>query len=191
MLPSAMRRRFWIFWGTVLLLGGAWLPARYPDGAPPAHTGGFGEPTCQACHFGGALNEPGGSLVIEGVPKVYRAGQRYELTVQLTRSAMASGGLQQAARLADGSQAGTLDPMDGRVDVIQDDSSAIQYAQHADGGTTLSMPDTVRWMFTWTPAQEETGTVVFHATANAANDDASAFGDFIYTVQAQSKPSLK
>ena len=114
MLPYTMRRRFWVFWGALLLLVGAWLPARYPDGAPPAHTGGFGESTCQACHFGSELNEPGGLLTIEGVPEVYRAGQAYQLTVQLTKPAMASGGFQLAARLADGDN-----PTDVAADVAR------------------------------------------------------------------------
>ena len=185
MVAYAMRHRFWIFGVGVLVLVGAWLPVRYPDGAPPAHTGGFGEPTCQACHFGGALNEPGGTLALEGVPEVYRAGQSYRLTVHLTKPTIASGGFQLAARLADGTQAGVLEPVDDRVEVIQDDSLAILYVQHTQTGTALAAPDTARWVFTWTPLQAE-GTVVFHAAANAANDDASAFGDFIYTTKAKS-----
>jgi len=36
--------------------------AGFPDGPPPAHTGGFGEPTCRACHFDGDLNAEGGGL---------------------------------------------------------------------------------------------------------------------------------
>ncbi|MCE2514350.1 MAG: hypothetical protein J4F37_04945 [Acidobacteria bacterium] len=31
--------------------------------------------------------------------------------------------------------------------------------------------------------------VVFHAAANAANDDASEFGDFIYTASATTRPA--
>lgn len=188
-MPRVMRRTFWVVFLTGFMLVGAYQPVRYPDGAPPAHTGGFGEPSCQACHFGGALNEPGGSLTIEGMPEVYRAGQSYRLMVQLTKPAMARGGFQLAARFADGRQAGILEPVDDRVNVIQEDSSAVLYAQHTPKGTALTAPDTARWVFTWTPPQGDTISVLFHAAANAANDDASAFGDFIYTVEVQSRNS--
>jgi len=55
------------------------------DGPPVAHTGGFGEPTCQACHQGEPLNAPGGSLRIEGLPQRYEPGRAYTLTMVLRR----------------------------------------------------------------------------------------------------------
>ena len=173
-----------VWTGAFVLIG---MCMHYPDGPPPAHTGGFGEPTCQACHFDSPLDVPGGWLAVEGVPEVYRAGQSYRLTIQLTKPAMASSGFQLAARFADGTQAGVLEAVDDRVEVIQDDSSAVLYAQHTVAGTNLTAPDTARWMLTWTPPPGDTAAVLFHATANAANNDASAFGDFIYTVHVQSK----
>jgi hypothetical protein len=182
-----MPRAFWILLLGGFLLAGFWLPLRYPEKVPLAHTGGFGEPTCQACHFDGPLNAQGGSLVLEGVPKMYRTGQRYRLTVQLTRLKMASGGFQLAARFADGRQAGTLVPVDDRVEVMEADSSLVLYAQHTKIDTELAAPDTARWILVWTPPTGGASDVTFHAAANAANDDASAFGDFIYTTQAQSK----
>ena len=53
----------------------------YPEEPPPAHTGGFGEPTCLQCHFDGALNEPGGELRVEGLPEAYMPGETYTLDV--------------------------------------------------------------------------------------------------------------
>ena len=168
----------------IVLVGAALgrTPA-YPEAPPVAHTGGFGEPTCQKCHFDLPLNDSGGSLVLGGVPEVYVAGARYLLTVQLTRSAMRRGGFQVAARFTDGAQAGqqagTLQPVDDRTEVVLDDSSAVAYAHHTETGTLLTSPDTARWTVAWT-APQVAGRIVFHLTANAANDDASEFGDYVY-----------
>ena len=156
----------------------------YPEAPPVAHTGGFGEPTCQKCHFDLPMNAPGGSLTLGGVPEVYAAGARYLLSIQLTRPAMGRGGVQVAARFADGvqagQQAGTLQPVDDRLEVVLDDSSAVAYAHHTKAGTLLAAPDTARWTVAWTAPEAADGRIVFHLTANAANDDASEFGDYVY-----------
>ena len=174
------------FLGTVLVatFGGAPF---YPKDPPAAHTGGFGEPTCHRCHFDQPMNAPGGSLKLVGVPEVYRAGARYTLTVQLARPAMQRGGFQVSARFVDGArggrQAGRLGRLDDRVEVVRDDSSAVQYAHHTETGTTLAAPDTMRWQVTWTAPETALARVVFHLSANAANDDASEFGDFVYVAE--------
>ncbi len=158
-------------------------PARYADAPPPAHTGGFGEPTCRQCHFGGELNAPGGTLALDGVPKTYAPGERYEITVRLRRDEMQRGGFELAARFAEGpaagAQAGTLHPADTqRVAITTEDR--VQYAHQTLAGTKLDTADAARWALIWT-APDTTAPVVFHAAANAANDDASAFGDLVYT----------
>lgn len=179
-------RVYWIGLVVPALLG-AWLgvavdPALpYPEDPPTAHTGGFGEPTCQRCHFDQPVNAPGGVLALGGVPEAYAAGRRYRLTVQLAKPAQRRGGFQMAVRFADGTQAGILEPQDDRVAAVWEDSSAVQYAHHTDAGTRLAAPDTAQWMLAWTAPAEAEGRVVFHVTANAANDDASEFGDFVYT----------
>ncbi len=156
----------------------------YPEAPPVAHTGGFGEPTCQQCHFDLPLNDPGGALTLDGVPDDYAAGARYLLTAQLIRPEMRRSGFQVSARFADGAragqQAGLLQPVNDHVDVVLDDASAIQYAHHTKPGTHLAAPDTARWTLAWT-APEAAGRIVFHLTANAANDDASEFGDYVYS----------
>lgn len=178
------------FLGTVLVatLGGAPF---YPQDPPAAHTGGFGEPTCHRCHFDQPMNAPGGSLRLVGVPELYRAGARYTLTVELARPAMQRGGFQVSARFADGArggrQAGRLGRLDDRVEVVRDDSSAVQYAHHTETGTTLATPDTMRWRVAWTAPETALARVVFHLSANAANDDASEFGDFVYVVEGMSR----
>ncbi len=155
----------------------------YPEAPPVAHTGGFGEPTCQQCHFDLPMNDPGGTLTLGGVPEGYVAGVRYLLTIQLARPAMRRGGFQVAARFADGAQAGRqagiFQLVDERIEVVVDETSAVAYAHHTQAGTLVAAPDTARWILAWT-APEAAGRIVFHLTANAANDDASEFGDYVY-----------
>ena len=168
--------------------------ATYADQPLPQHTGGFGEETCHTCHFAEPLNAPGGTLTLEGVPPAYTPDTTYRLTVRLEKPGMRRGGFQLAGRFADGAaagqQAGTLRPVDAeRAAVTPAGSTAVQYAHHTLDGTALAHPDAAAWTLEWTPPDTARGPVVFHAAANAANDDASAFGDFVYTQQTQSRPA--
>lgn len=62
------------------------------------------------------------------------------------------------------------------------------YAQHTEPGTVLTGPARASWTVEWRPPAAGEGPVVFHAAANAANDDVSEFGDFIYTASATTRP---
>ena len=175
-----MHRSVLILFG---VLGAVIVAARlpYPEAAPLAHTGGFGEPTCYRCHFDNPLNAPGGTFTLGGVPKTYVAGQRYVLNVELARTGMGRGGFQLAARFPDGRQAGMLEAISGRVAVATIDSTGVQYAGHTEAGTRLVQRDTARWAVAWTAP--DSGSVQFHLVGNAANDDASEFGDFVYQAE--------
>lgn len=170
----------------ILLTAAVLAHARYVTGPPPAHTGGFGEPTCYACHMEAEPNTGTGTLVLRGLDGVYEPGTAHRVTVELTSPGMRRGGFELAVRFAEGSaagrQAGTLRALDERV-AITTDTSGVQYAHHLEAGTELAAPDTARWVFEWTapPHGAEADVVVFHIAANAADDDASPFGDRIFT----------
>jgi hypothetical protein len=97
------------------------------------------------------------------------------------------GGFQLTARFEKGgAQAGALAPAEGdgeRVKVSTD--RGVQYAYHLRAGTRLTATNTVRWTLRWT-APSGSGSVLFHAAANAANEDDSQFGDFVYTALVRS-----
>lgn len=176
-------------------LGLAFFAARPPHGsvpyadAPPlAHTGGFGEPTCHACHFDQPLNAPDGALTLAGLPDQYEAGTPYEITVTVHHPDLSRGGFELSARFTDGGPAGTLRTGTGRAAVSTEEAAGVQYAYHTAAGTTPTAPDSVAWTLTWT-APSRADSVVFHASANAANFDASEFGDFVYTAQQHSNAS--
>ena len=122
-----------------LALAGASLAAvpRYKDGPPPGHTGGFGEPTCRACHSDAGLNEPGGDVAISGAPAAFEPGRRYELEVVLRRAGMLRAGFQLAARVAEGEAPGVLRPSDGRTAVVWDSVTRVGYIEHTTAGTAV------------------------------------------------------
>ncbi len=167
--------------------------AAYLDGPPAAHTGGFGGDTCHACHFENDLDDPGGSLELDGLPETFDPAATYRITVSLERSGMGRAGFQLAARVSEGNNAGepagTLQGLagDGRVQVVSG-PNGVTYAQHTEPGTALTGPGATSWTIEWRPPAATTS-VTFHAAANAANDDASEFGDFIYTASATTRPT--
>lgn len=159
----------------------------YREGPPPGHTGGFGEPTCAECHFGGPVNPDRGSVNVE-IPTAFEPGRTYRIAVALTHPDMRVAGYQLAVRFDDGprrgEQAGTLRPVGPRTAVTGDTATGVRYAHQTAGGTALSGTGEARWVLEWR-APETDGDVAVHVAANAANDDASEFGDVIFTNDAR------
>jgi hypothetical protein len=157
------------------------------DGPMPGFTGGFGEKTCRECHFQDSLNAAPGTVTISGAPESWVPGATYPVTVTLTRPRMDLGGFQLTARFEDdGAQAGTLsvEPKDStRMKVTAD--QGVQYAHHVRPGAVLAVRDTARWTVLWT-APPAGGPVRFHTAANAASDDDSPLGDYIYATSVRS-----
>lgn len=188
-------------------------PARAPihaylDGPPPGHTGGFGEPTCQRCHFDAAENPPEAELEVRGFPDRFVPDSSYGLTIVLTSPHLGRAGFEAAVRCSEGQrageQAGRLSTADDRVEMVRGGGdeltgdSTVLYARHTGEGSRTTATDTAAWALTWTspggasapaaaagarggtgggPASRPCPSVVLHAAANAANGDASEFGD--------------
>lgn len=161
----------------------------YAEGAPPGFSGGFKEESCHACHFHEEVNAAPGRVSIDGLPATFAPGQRYTLTITLQRTGMKLAGFQLAARFKDdGAQAGTLaaGPDDGdRVGV--ESQGGIQYAGQKKAGVMPAAEGAARWTVEWT-APARGGPVAFHVSANAADGNESADGDFVYTALAESAP---
>ena len=163
----------------------------HQEGPPPGHTGGFGEPTCAACHEDSPVNAPGGSVRIEGIPARFESGASYVLTVVLESEDMVHAGFQLSARFAEGrlrgGSAGAMAALDGRVAVVSPPSAGVRYAQHSLAGSQPGDPVLATWMVQWT-APEGVLPVVFHAAANSANGDNSPLGDLVYAHEARAIP---
>lgn len=161
---------------------GASMARSSVHGPEPGHTGGFGEPTCRECHFDGPAHPNDASVTLEGLPDVWIAGRTYPIAVVVSGAALRRGGFQLTVRFAGedaGRQAGTLAAVPGRVAITVADGVA--YAHHVAGSTDPSAPGEVRWVLTWTAPADPGAAVAIHVAANAANDDASEFGDRIVT----------
>ena len=174
----------------LLAIGPASRPAgAYAEGAPAGFTGGFGEQSCDGCHFDSPVNAKPGQLTIAGVPERFTAGERYTLTITLTRPSMAVAGFQLAARFEKGgAQAGTLAAAPGEGKRVKvETQSNVQYVNQRVEGSAPAEPGSARWSLVWTAPASGDGTVQIHVAANAADKDGSTRGDFVYTSVASSR----
>jgi len=170
----------------VLILSLAGIPLlvyAFSSGPPVAHTGGFGEPTCTACHFG-TLNSGPGSVTVTA-PATYASGQTYQITVrvadpQRTNGSQSRWGFEMSARTEGGQQAGSLNSTNNQTQVIPNFNS-VQYVMHTTTGTRAGTPLGVNFTFDWTAPDTSAGPVVMHAAGNSANNSQSNIGDRIYT----------
>jgi hypothetical protein len=160
----------------------------YPDGAPPGFSGGFKEESCHACHFHQELNAAGGRVSIDGVPATFTPGERYTLTITLTRPGMKRAGFQLTARYKDtGTQAGVLAVGAAEAERLAvETQGSVQYAGQRKAGAVVS-GDAARWLIEWT-APASGGAVVFNVSANAADGNESVDGDFVHTAMADAAP---
>jgi hypothetical protein len=168
-----------------LLLTGSPHGFCYEDGAPPGHTGGFDEPDCSLCHSDGDKNSPEGTLQVDGLPDEYSPGERYEVAVVLKHPELRSGGFQLAVRSANGESAGKLTAASDRLRPVA--VAGNTYLQHSTEGRRPTAEGVIQWVFHWTAptdaAAREKAPVYLHVAANAANDDFSALGDYIFTLE--------
>jgi hypothetical protein len=154
------------------------LPAS-SHGPLPGHTGGFGEPTCRACHFDYDLNEGAVMLRLDSLPGAYAPEQSYRLHLVVRHPELERGGFQIAARFEDGAAAGQFEIPDTAFLRVQS-LKGIDYLSHTGAGADLVKGDSAVWTFSWkAPASDRP--VVFHVATNVSNRDASEFGDRIFT----------
>lgn len=178
----------------------------YADGPPPAHTGGFGEPTCRECHLDSPERPAGVRLEVEGLPARYRPGRSYALKVVLEAPELRRGGFQLSARFLAGEgagrPAGSLTAAGGRVEVVtapgegRSDSPGgagadgrpepVAYARQTLDGSLAPAgvaPGRLLWKLEWTAPSPGPGggapPVAVDVAANASNYDDSEFGDRI------------
>lgn len=175
-----MRKFFSSYFQTLLLFGlGFPGPATaLPEGAPPGHSGGFGEPSCASCHMGVAPTS-NDSLRIEGLPETYKAGERYRLELILSSEGSETGGFQLTLRRAPEQSSGQL--------VAEGENLGVQTKTGVDylGHTELRPApegEVISWSFNWIAPNINCDPIKLHIAAVAGNDDASPLGDKIFTL---------
>ncbi len=175
-----MRKLFPSYFQALLLLGLGFpgLATALPEGAPPGHSGGFGEPSCASCHMGAAPSS-NDSLRIKGLPDNYNAGERYRLELILRSEGSETGGFQLSLRRAPEKSAGQF--------VVEGESLDVQTKAGVDylGHTELrhAFEEEVTWSFDWKSPEDKCEPIELHIAAVAGNDDASPLGDTIFTLQ--------
>lgn len=168
------------------------LPARRTaEAPPPGFSGGFGEPSCVACHLDNEVNAFGGRVLVEGLPDAYEAGKEYVLTVRLEAGGTAVAGFEMTARFSEGasreSNAGILTPLDQHSAVT--DSAGISYLHHTRAGSVVTADTGSRWALQWI-APQQGGAVTINVAANSGNADSSPLGDLVFTMEVTLRPAL-
>jgi uncharacterized protein (TIGR03437 family) len=178
--------------------------AKYIPSPPLSVTGAPGEGTCVGCHytFGGADGIPdigAGKVQITGLPTVYTPGQTYTVTVTVSDAQARRWGFEVTAIDSSGASAnaGTFEVIDGVRTLLSNtsvDGKARSYVSHKctncedsgyqvqNDGTYPGRTGSNAWTFRWTaPVNSLAGDVTFYATGNAADNQTSPEGDYIYS----------
>lgn len=163
----------------------------YPEHLAGAYTGGFGEETCRSCHFDYPLNPENGKLILSGIPEIYEGGKKYEIEIRVERENLRLAGFQLTSRFSDGSQAGIFEYDKADITTTPATGDSVNYLQHTASGTETQEKSIKTWTFHWVAPQKTSEKILFHIASNAANGDASEFGDFIYAKEAELFPSGK
>jgi uncharacterized protein (TIGR03437 family) len=165
----------------------------FRSGPEPARTGAPGELTCNmaGCHNSFTTNSGGGTLSLTGLPASYTPNQEINLTVTLS----------QANRAAYGFEITALDEQNRRAgELIVTDTSRTQritgvvggnlreYITHNFNGATPSGAGQGSWNLRWKAPAQSVGRVTFYIAGNAANNNGSPDGDFIYTTSQSIQP---
>lgn len=149
----------------------------FTAGPPDAFTGAPGQGTCVQCHNSYPLNSGDGTFSILG-PPTFAPGRTYPVVVQLSDPGQAKWGFEFSP--LDKGTCTLVDTVTTQVSV----TGSYVYVKHRAAGTFPGTPGPVSWTFQWTAPANPPDTVFFYAAGNAANNDNSRLGDYVYTAVA-------
>ncbi len=154
----------------------------HADAPPPAHTGGFGEPSCHICHAEYELDFEGMRVALMGVPEVAERGSVHRVVVVVQAEGTVKAGFQLATRTSDGRQAGHLRAVDDRVRVTAGHTPGgeILFAHQTEAGAGEGERVETAWTVEW-EAPAEPVAVTWSVSGNSANGDNSPYGDLVGT----------
>lgn len=176
--------RFGVSLGVAMILLVSVAEARR-GGAPAARNGSAGSlGTCMECHLGASGN---GSVEIIGAPSRYEADVLYTLIVRISDRDQKGAGFEISAERADGTQAGTLNIIDGLYTQFADGNP--QWVTHTAQGVQntvdkwVDMGKSAEYRVEWKAPSTDVGVVTFYAAGNAINNDLNSTLDHVYLDQ--------
>ncbi|MBI3951027.1 MAG: hypothetical protein HY314_11300 [Acidobacteria bacterium] len=190
MVQQKVRARVSKLLACVGFLGFVGLTYAFSSGPLPGLTGAPGEGNCTECHdsFGEETNRGSGSLTITAPPR-YETGRRLTITVSLSQPGQRRWGFEITACATETNEpAGRFvitDPT--HTQLVQGENGRF-YVEHTQAGSYAGQTDGATWTFDWMAPETDMGPVAFYAAGNAANNDNTRLGDWIYTVIASVAP---
>ena len=155
------------------------------------YTGSPGENTCavSSCHASFGLNDGVGDVSITTtVPATgYVSGTVYSITVTPRRAGSTIFGLGFEALTSSNTNAGTLGSPSTKCQKATAANGRANITHRLNGGLAN---DSCAFTFTWTAPAASVGIVKMYAVGNAANNNNSSAGDYIYTATITLSPEV-
>jgi hypothetical protein len=161
----------------------------FSNGPQDGKTGAPGENNCTQCHSSFPLDSGAGGWWEWNFGELleYDAGETYNLTFEIFDPQAMRWGFEITFIDAAGDQAGILSSVDGNTQV----SSSVQgghlrqYGKQTSAGTASGTADGTTWDMTWVAPASGAGAVTLYGMANAANNNGSSSGDYIYSMMVE------
>lgn len=154
------------------------------DNGKAGATGSPGEQTCSQsnCHIGSTDNSMGGSVTLTSTNLVnweYTPGQTYTLTATVSQQGRSLFGIGLEALLPSGANAGNLVPGTGTTtkNATIAGNSRKNIVHNMNAGATANAHS---FTFTWTAPATDVGPITIYYAGNAANNNGTKTGDYIY-----------
>ncbi len=179
-------RTYCLFVGLGIIAG--MIPAAIASrgGADPAFNGGIAAlaATCSSCH---AYNQGPGGVELLGLPRRYRSGEVYGLSVRVSDPQQVGAGFQISAETTAGHQGALL-----RSDTLNTQFSpggGTDFLTHTSDGVDDSIDNwlpsgSYTYNLGWQAPANDVGPITFFVAGNAVNDANSFFGDRYYATDA-------
>jgi hypothetical protein len=155
------------------------------DNGKAGATGSPGEQSCSQsnCHTGSTDNSMGGSVTLTSTDLInweYTPGQTYTLTATVSQQGRSLFGIGLEALLPSGANAGTLTPGTGTTtkNATIAGNSRKNIVHNMNAGATANAHS---FTFTWTAPATDVGPITMYFAGNAANNNGTKTGDYIYT----------
>ncbi|MEY2707508.1 MAG: hypothetical protein RIQ91_138, partial [Bacteroidota bacterium] len=159
----------------------------YTSGASPAYTGAISEGNCTSCHSSYSLVTSGNQWnrirITSNIPSTgYLPDSTYTITLTYAESGISKFGFQLTALDTTNAAAGTFSTADSRTSTSSTSvgGKTRYYIGQTTTGSAKVGTDSTAWTFKWKAPSTNVGKVKLYTTVNAANNNGSDNGDYIY-----------